>query len=193
MIVRGSFIGHGDYISQVIADMGRVSVTSSNSLRRSSPSARKRAQSMGRLGEEVEDESYHYEKINHRSESVKAGRSATYWQDRIRQVRSESGSPKINRDLQRTKSSSQVGSPTEATPLTPRTPQRTGDGSQCVRGERTGQRQRPTSCLYNLQTPETNRFQVRLRPGVNHLPDLLASSRETPRRPQSSYDLRVRL
>lgn len=193
-IVRGSFIGHGDYISQVIADMGRVSVTSSNSLRRSSPSARKRAQSMGRLGEVVEDESYHYEKINQRSESVKAGRSATYWQDRIRQVRSESGSPRVNRDLQRTKSSSQVGSPTEATPLTPSTPQRTGDVSeQCVRNEKAGQRQRPTSCLYNSQTAETSRFQVRLRPGVNHLPDLLASSRETPRRPQSSYDLRVRL
>ncbi|XP_024858775.2 serine/threonine-protein kinase PAK 6-like [Kryptolebias marmoratus] len=189
-IVRGSFIGHGDYISQVIADMGRVSVTSSNSLRRNSPSARKRAQSLGRLGELVEGESYHYEKINHRSQSVKAGGSSTYWQDRIRQVHSESGSPRVNRDLQRTKSSSQVGSPTEATPLTPGTPPRTGE--QCVRNEGAGQKQRPASCLnYNLQTPETNRFQLRLRPGATHLPDLLSSSREIPRRPQSSYDLRL--
>ncbi|XP_062292807.1 serine/threonine-protein kinase PAK 6-like isoform X2 [Scomber scombrus] len=43
-IVRGSFIGHGDYIAHVIAEMSRLSVSGSNSLRRSSPSARKRAQ-----------------------------------------------------------------------------------------------------------------------------------------------------
>ncbi|XP_013879358.1 serine/threonine-protein kinase PAK 6b isoform X2 [Austrofundulus limnaeus] len=191
-IVRGSFIGHGDYISQVIADMGRVSVTGSNSLRRSSPSARKRAQSLGRLGELVENDSYHYEKIDNHNQSTNSGRSPTYWQDRIRQVRSESGSPKVNRDLHRTKSSSQVGSPTEDTPLTPGTPLRTGDTSErCVRNEGAGQKQRPTSCLYNLQTADTNKFQLRLRPGANHLPDLLSSSRETPKRPQSSYDLRL--
>ncbi|KAF7231061.1 serine/threonine-protein kinase PAK 6b [Nothobranchius furzeri] len=193
-IVRGSFVGHDDYISQVIADMSRVTVTSSNSLRRSSPSARKRAQSMGRLGELPEDGSYNYEKISggRGSGSGKAGRSPTYWQDRIRQVRSESGSPKVNRAMQRTQSSSQVSSLPEATPLVSETPHWTVDvGEHGIQGDGAGQRQRPFSCLYNIQTSESSKPQARLRPGVTHLPDLLSSSRETPRRPQSSYDLRV--
>ncbi|CAF95083.1 unnamed protein product, partial [Tetraodon nigroviridis] len=57
-IVRGSMIGHGDYIAAMINDMSRLSVTSSNSLRKSSPSARKRAQSLGRLGENIPVPSY---------------------------------------------------------------------------------------------------------------------------------------
>ncbi|CAL8272212.1 unnamed protein product [Merluccius merluccius] len=60
-IVRGSMIGHGDYITAMINDMSRLSVTSSNSLRKSSPSARKRAQSLGRLGEVREGDNYQYE------------------------------------------------------------------------------------------------------------------------------------
>lgn len=63
-IVRGSFIGHEDYISAAIAQMSRLSVTSSNSLRRSSPSVRKRAQSLGRLGELAEAETYEYQELN---------------------------------------------------------------------------------------------------------------------------------
>ncbi|KAG7461239.1 hypothetical protein MATL_G00207940 [Megalops atlanticus] len=50
-IVRGTFEGHGAYISQVISDLSRLSVSSSNSLRRTSPSERKRASSLTRLGE----------------------------------------------------------------------------------------------------------------------------------------------
>ncbi|XP_027895257.1 serine/threonine-protein kinase PAK 4-like isoform X1 [Xiphophorus couchianus] len=187
-IVRGSFIGHGDYISHVISEMSRVSVTSSNSLRRTSPSARKRAQSMGRLGEVAEDESYHYLEISRRSSSVKAGGSATYWQDRIRQVRSESGSPRANRNLQRTKSSSQVSSVSEAAPLSPTSPQRTTYTPEpSVRNGGVGLKQRPTS--YH-QAAETGRPQLRPRAGANHLPDLLSSSTETPRRPHSTYDLK---
>ncbi|XP_049913417.1 serine/threonine-protein kinase PAK 6-like isoform X2 [Epinephelus moara] len=210
-IVRGSFIGHGDYISHVISEMSRLSVTSSNSLRRSSPSARKRAQSLGRLGEVEEDESYQYEELNCRGDGGKTDGSSTYWQDRIRQVRSESGSPKLNGTLQRAKSTCEV-----ATPRTPVTPQRTGvttgstgvttgstgvsgstgmtgsPGGQYARSEGAGLRQRPTSCHYNLPTAETNsRAHLRLKPAANHLPDLLSSSRETPRRPYSSYDLKV--
>uniref|UniRef100_M4A593 non-specific serine/threonine protein kinase n=1 Tax=Xiphophorus maculatus TaxID=8083 RepID=M4A593_XIPMA len=189
-IVRGSFIGHGDYISHVISEMSRVSVTSSNSLRRTSPSARKRAQSMGRLGEVAEDESYHYLEISRRSSSVKAGGNATYWQDRIRQVRSESGSPRANRNLQRTKSSSQVSSVSEAAPLSPTSPQRTTYTPEpSVRNGGVGLKQRPTS--YH-QAAETGRPQLRPRAGANHLPDLLSSSTETPRRPHSTYDLKVR-
>ncbi|XP_038132491.1 serine/threonine-protein kinase PAK 6-like [Cyprinodon tularosa] len=181
-IVRGSFIGHGDYISHVISEMSRVSVTSSNSLRRTSPSARKRAQSMGRLGELAEDESYHYLEISRRSSSVKAGGAATYWQDRIRQVRSESGSPRVNRDLQRTKSSSQVSAVPEEAPLSPSPPQMEEPGAR---------RQRPAYHQHHLQEAESSRPQMRPRPGANHLPDLLASSREGPRRPHSSYDLKL--
>uniref|UniRef100_A0A8C9X9X2 non-specific serine/threonine protein kinase n=1 Tax=Sander lucioperca TaxID=283035 RepID=A0A8C9X9X2_SANLU len=62
-IVRGSMIGHGDYIAAMINDMNRLSVTSSNSLRKSSPSARKRAQSLGRLGEVNERDTYQYEDL----------------------------------------------------------------------------------------------------------------------------------
>lgn len=190
-IVRGSFIGHGDYISHVISEMSRLSVTSSNSLRRSSPSARKRARSLGRLGELVEDESYQYEELNRRGDDGKSGGGSTYWQDRIRQVRSESGSPRLNGTLQRTKSTCQVGS--ESTLPTPGPPQRTGEtGGRYAHSEEAGLRQRTTSCHYNPQIVETNsRPHPRLRPAVNHLPDLLSSSRETPRRPHSSYDLKV--
>ncbi|KAM4712572.1 serine/threonine-protein kinase PAK 6b isoform 2-T3 [Anableps anableps] len=192
-IVRGSFIGHGDYISHAISEMSRVCVTSSNSLRRTSPSARKRAQSLGRLGELTEDESYHYLEITRRSSSsVKAGGNSTYWQDRIRQVRSESGSPKVNRDLQRTKSSSLVSSAAEAAPLGPEAPQTAGHAVEPrARNGGVGQKQRPTSYHQTLQTPETSRPQLRLRPGADHLPDLLSSSRETPRRPHSSYDVKL--
>ncbi|XP_070781741.1 serine/threonine-protein kinase PAK 6b [Enoplosus armatus] len=193
-IVRGSFIGHGDYISHVISEMSRLSVTSSNSLRRSSPSARKRARSLGRLGELAENETYQYEALNCHADNRKTGGSSTYWQDRIRQVRSESVSPKLNGALQRAKSTCEVGTLSEATPPTPVTPQRTGvrgsTGGQYTHIEGAGLRQRPTSC--HLQTVETNsRPHLRLKPAVNHLPDLLSSSRETPRRPHSTYDLKL--
>ncbi|XP_062325936.1 serine/threonine-protein kinase PAK 6 [Osmerus eperlanus] len=62
-IVRGSMIGHGDYIAAMINDMSRLSVTSSNSLRKSSPSSRRRAQSLGRLGEVCEGDVYQYEDL----------------------------------------------------------------------------------------------------------------------------------
>lgn len=188
-IVRGSFIGHGDYISHVISELTRMSVSSSNSLRRSSPSARKRARSMGRLGELAEDESYQYEELGHRGSSVKSGGSSTYWQDRIRQVRSDSSSPKLNGALQRAKSTCQVDSSSETTPLKLDKPQRTGEPSGLyARSEGAELRNRTAS-----YTVETNRHQVRLRPAVGHLPDLLFSSRENSRRPHSSYDLQVRL
>uniref|UniRef100_A0A667Z9T0 non-specific serine/threonine protein kinase n=1 Tax=Myripristis murdjan TaxID=586833 RepID=A0A667Z9T0_9TELE len=218
MIVRGSFIGHGDYISHVIAEMSRLSVTGSNSLRRSSPSARKRAKSLGRLGELAEGDAYQYEELNRQDERRNGG--APYWQDRVRQVRSESGSPKlagkqppsVNGALLRAKSSYEMRSPAAATPTvtTPTAPavrllQRTSStAAHYGHSERAGpaggvgprellSRQRPTSCHYNLQTLETNaRASLRPRP-ANQLPDLLSSSRETPRRPHSSYDLKVTL
>ncbi|XP_041831435.1 serine/threonine-protein kinase PAK 6b [Melanotaenia boesemani] len=185
-IVRGSFIGHGDYISHVISELSHLSVTSSNSLRRSSPSARKRAQSMGCLGESAHEDLYQYQEISRHDNRVKGNENSTYWQDRIRLVRSESGSPKLNGPLARTKSSCQVTSVPEAMPLSPGTPQRTGE--HYAHSEGAGLRRRAPSCL---QTVETNRAHLRPRPGVTHLPDLLSSSKETPRRPHSSYDLKL--
>ncbi|XP_035851645.1 serine/threonine-protein kinase PAK 6-like [Sander lucioperca] len=191
-IVRGSFIGHGDYISHVISELSGLSVSGSNSLRRSSPSARKRARSLGRLGELAEDESYQYEK-------TAAG--TTYWQDRIRQESAV---------LHRAKSSAEVTAPPtdeatpptdEATPPTDARLQRTegtgpkhstggkgSTGGPYARSEGAGLRQRPTSCQYGLQMVETNiRPPLRLKSDVHHLPDLLSSSTQTPRMHHSSY------
>ncbi|XP_012692108.1 serine/threonine-protein kinase PAK 6 [Clupea harengus] len=98
-IVRGSFIGHGDYISAMLSDMNRLSVSSSNSLRKSSPSARKRAQSLGRLGEEREGEPYQYEDLAvadpHGGGADPHGRwrERERERERLRIVHSESGTP----------------------------------------------------------------------------------------------------
>ncbi|KAG7233560.1 hypothetical protein INR49_006835 [Caranx melampygus] len=184
-IVRGSFIGHGDYISHVISEMSRLSVSSSNSLRRCSPSARKRARSLGRLGELAEDGSYQFEKLSRSGDQANSNGRSTYWQDRIRQVCSETASPRLNGALQRVKSHCHGRS--EATPPTP---QRTsGTGGRYARSEEAELRQRSTSCRYNLQSD--TRAHLRPKPAESHLPDLLSSSTQTPRRPHSSYDLKV--
>ncbi|XP_076834895.1 serine/threonine-protein kinase PAK 6 isoform X1 [Brachyhypopomus gauderio] len=91
-IVRGSFIGHGDYISAMLSDMSRLSVSSSNSLRKTSPSARKRAQSLGRLGEVAEGDTYQYEDLE-RTEPHLDPNAHTQWGDQPRNVHSESGTP----------------------------------------------------------------------------------------------------
>lgn len=173
--------------------MSRLSVSSSNSLRRSSPSARKRANSLGQLGEVAEDESYEYEALSGLG-SDKTGGGSTYWQDRIRQVRSESPSARLSGALQRAKSICEVGAVSEATP--PMTPQRTGvigaPGEQYARSDGAGLRQKAISCSNTLQHVNTNSTpHLKLKP-TNHLPDLLSSFQETPRRPHSTYDLKVR-
>ncbi|XP_041661030.1 serine/threonine-protein kinase PAK 6-like [Cheilinus undulatus] len=184
-IVRGSFIGHEDYISHVIAEMSRLSVSSSNSLRRSSPSARKRARSLGRLGELEEHDSYQYEELNQHGDATKTSRSSTYWQDRIRAVRSERGSPKLNGHLQRAKSTCEVG--TETPPPAPAAQRTAGP---YARSEGAGLKQRPISCQYSMQTVDGSRAHLRQK-AASHLPDLLKTSRETPRRPHSTYDLQL--
>ncbi|MBN3310565.1 serine/threonine-protein kinase PAK 6 [Amia ocellicauda] len=90
-IVRGSFIGHGDYIAAALSDLSKISVTSSNSLRKTSPSARKRAQSLGRLGEVKETDSYQYEDLSRNGQNG----GQPNWKDRVQNVRSESGSPHL--------------------------------------------------------------------------------------------------
>ncbi|KAL7861831.1 hypothetical protein SRHO_G00132720 [Serrasalmus rhombeus] len=89
-IVRGSFVGHGDYISAMLSDMSRLSVTSSNSLRKSSPSTRKRAQSLGRLGEVIEGDTYQYEDLEQGDPEADA---QAKWREQSRNVHSESGTP----------------------------------------------------------------------------------------------------
>lgn len=197
--------------------MTRLSVTSSNSLRRSSPSARKRAQSMGRLGELVEGDTYQYEELG--QDNHKNAENSTLWQDRVRQVRSESGSPQLvpkksatlppNGALPRAKSTHEMSMPVVGEPAClPRGPPSTPPGGRGT-GHYTGREvaglnnvpqqhrignQRPVSCLYSPHTPgQQSGVNLRVKSTVNHLPDLLASSKDTPRRPHSSYDLKVSL
>ena len=141
--------------------------------------------------------------------------SPTYWQDRIRQVCSESGSPKLvgkrsstlpaNGMLPRAKSSyeidfSSVPTPSRAPPLAAPEAHRTGSlMGHYTRSERAGptprpglRSQRPASC-HGPQTPENgSRVNKRVKPAGNHLPDLLSTSKDSSRRPHSSYDLQVR-
>lgn len=88
-------IGHGDYIAAMINDMNRLSVTSSNSLRKSSPSARKRAQSLGRLGEVCEGDAYQYEGLTQGGEDDGDDEDdgQDQWRDRARNIHSETNTP----------------------------------------------------------------------------------------------------
>lgn len=170
--MRGSFVGHGDYISQVIAQMSRLSVSSSNSLRRNSPTtaARRRAQSMGRLGElgEMgEDQHYQYQAL---AEQKKANGS-TYWQARIQQACGGSG-------LQRAKSTCHVGELCETTPTSGLYAQ--SEGAELRRPRPLSKPRRPQGDRDDGTKPSP------------HLPDLLSSSKQqTARRPHSSYDMKV--
>ena len=200
--MRGSFIGHEDYITHVIAEMTKLSVTSSNSLRCTSLSARKRAQSLGRLGELEEGDSYQYLELAQGPDQGPHQASATYWQDRIRQVRSESGSPKLqaktgslpaNGVLPRAKSSHQIDFHPAPAPSKPPAPPAGPKVSRT--GSLTGHHARPPagpelSPGNKRPAPETgSRVNRRVKPAGSLLPDLLASAKG---RPHSSYDLNVR-
>ncbi|XP_011617532.2 serine/threonine-protein kinase PAK 4 [Takifugu rubripes] len=118
-IVRGSMIGHGDYIAALINDMSRLSVTSSNSLRKSSPSARKRAQSLGRLGEVSEGDPYQYESLTQDDEEEEDA-AQDHWTEKARNIHSETNTPYLgmkksitlqpNGILPKAKSTYEVGS-----------------------------------------------------------------------------------
>ncbi|XP_040267416.1 serine/threonine-protein kinase PAK 6-like [Bufo bufo] len=90
-VVRGSTIGLEGYISGILLDIQKLSVTSSNTLRGRSPLTRRRAQSLGVLGEErpnngqyvvpepnVPDKYSNYINCNGNS---KANRRQTMWPD----------------------------------------------------------------------------------------------------------------
>ncbi|XP_060722337.1 serine/threonine-protein kinase PAK 6b isoform X2 [Tachysurus vachellii] len=211
-IVRGSFIGHGDYIASAIAEMSRLSVTSSNSLRRTSVSLRKRAKSLGRLGDLVEGETYQYQELNEKKHQY--SQSVLGWHDWTRQVYSESGSPqpgaKKSATLQpnglppRAKSIIEVSTASTATPpLMPRDIlglQGAGHESNYAHSEKLGlynpsmvQRsskanQRPVSCLYNTPTLSQG---SKVTPRVPPITEPALVSVETSRRPYSTYDLKT--
>lgn len=217
--MRGSFIGHGDYISHALNQMARLSVSSSNSLRRTSPSLRKRAKSMGRIGEVTEGDGYQYEEMN-AARAAQGSPAAGDWQERLRSVRSESGSPRVsvrtkptapqpNGSAPRAKSVYEVCLDPVAQPREPRGTSRSVAASpptalrggemgrntrtfDAVRGQpiSTAQRnnaanQRPASCLLNNSSSNHTPSKANFSPKPDRI------SMETPRRPHSSYDLKV--
>uniref|UniRef100_A0A671MY19 non-specific serine/threonine protein kinase n=1 Tax=Sinocyclocheilus anshuiensis TaxID=1608454 RepID=A0A671MY19_9TELE len=179
LIVRGSFIGHEDYISAAIAQMSRLSVTSSNSLRRTSLSLRKRAQSLGRLGELAEGETYEYQELNEADR--RNGQPVSDWCSRSRQIQSESGSPRpesknsytINSTESRPRAKSMFMGQPVLMPrdilLAPRTDKTDGKPNQ-----------RPVSCLYSSYSQNNGARLSSDQPKM-----------ETQRRPQSTYNFKV--
>ncbi|XP_046692810.1 serine/threonine-protein kinase PAK 6b isoform X1 [Silurus meridionalis] len=213
-IVRGSFIGHGDYIASAIAEMSRLSVTSSNSLRRTSPSLRKRAQSLGRLGELIEVDTYQYQELNQNKQ--KNGQPTLDWHDWPPQVYSESGSPRPGATTKKCATLQSNGLPprarsifevsmasTRKPPLMPRDilglsgPDQEG---KYAHSERLGldypgvaqkvskTNQRPVSCLYNTPTLSQG---SRVKQMVSPSSELPLVSVGSSRRPYSTYDLKT--
>lgn len=210
-------IGHGDYISAMLSDMSRLSVTSSNSLRKSSPSARKRAQSLGRLGEVNEADAYQYEGLDE---------AESHWGDKSRNIHSESSTPYMglkksvmlqpNGVLPRAKSTYEVsmsileGAPPHPTlpapppppfpvPPPPRSMYLGGDiGSPT---ERLMMRRefpivfahnhRPMTCFYSPTMPMQHPHGDSLTPDMRSANRLLVHPQNSPGRPYSSYDLKV--
>uniref|UniRef100_A0A671M6C1 non-specific serine/threonine protein kinase n=1 Tax=Sinocyclocheilus anshuiensis TaxID=1608454 RepID=A0A671M6C1_9TELE len=187
-IVCGSMIGHGDYISAMLSDMSRLSVTSSNSLRKSSPSARKRAQSLGRLGEVSEADVYQYEALDEPD---------PHWADKSRNIHSESGTPYMglkksvmlqpNGVLPRAKSTYEVSmsSPPLPPPSIP-----VPEPPLMMRREFPivfSHNQRPITCFYSPTMPHGDG----LTPDMRTVNRLLVHLQNSPGRLYSSYDLKV--
>ncbi|XP_056336925.1 serine/threonine-protein kinase PAK 6b isoform X2 [Danio aesculapii] len=166
-IVRGSFIGHEDYISAAIAQMSRLSVTSSNSLRRRSPSVRKRAQSLGRLGELAEAETYEYQELNNTNH-----RTSSDLHRGSRPIQSPQTESKHSPTRARS-----VHEATMFTGLMPRDILLHRAG--CEGNDNAGNKpnQRPVSCLYSQSD------------GAKLSSD--QPKMETQRRPQSTYDFKT--
>ncbi|XP_073683585.1 serine/threonine-protein kinase PAK 6 [Garra rufa] len=218
-IVRGSMIGHGDYISAMLSDMSRLSVTSSNSLRKSSPSARKRAQSLGRLGEVNEGDAYQYETLDE---------PEPHWADKSRNIHSESGTPYMglkksvtlqpNGILPRAKSTFEVsmscldGPPPPPPPALPAPPPPPIPVPEPPRSMYLGgdigspterlmmrrefpivfsHNQRPITCFYSPTMPMQQPHGDSLTPDMRTTNRLLVHPQNSPGRPYSSYDLKA--
>ncbi|XP_053553879.1 serine/threonine-protein kinase PAK 6 [Bombina bombina] len=89
-VVRGSTIGLEGYITGILNDIQKLSVTSSNTLRGKSPLTRRRAQSLGVLGEEKSHEGHYlaeqsqtekYGNFLNCNGGSKASRRQTMWPD----------------------------------------------------------------------------------------------------------------
>ncbi|XP_067274441.1 LOW QUALITY PROTEIN: serine/threonine-protein kinase PAK 6b [Pseudorasbora parva] len=190
-IVRGSFIGHEDYISAAIAHMSQLSVTSSNSLRRTSPSLRKRAQSLGRLGESVEGEMYEYQELN--GANLRNNQSVLDWQAKSKNFQSEIGSPRSNLKKSftldpndsrtRSKSIHEATMFTEQPMLMPRdillSPRTVHERLTIAKMDGKSP-QRPVSCLYSPYSKNDGAKLISEQPKM-----------ETQKRPQSTYNFKV--
>ncbi|KAA0708179.1 Serine/threonine-protein kinase PAK 6 [Triplophysa tibetana] len=190
-IVRGSFIGHEDYISAAIAQLSRLSVSSSNSLRRSSPSQRRRAQSLGRLTEVTEGETYEYQGLNEANQ--RNGKQVTDWLTRSQQVHSESGSPRASSktfdpsdNRPRAKSIHEVSMLMEETALMPRDILLLPRAGPQLVVSRTGGRksERPVSCFYNTYSADD---ESTTSPSAS----VRQQRPSTPARPNSTYNFKV--
>ncbi|XP_037343060.2 serine/threonine-protein kinase PAK 6 [Pungitius pungitius] len=216
-IVRGSMIGHGDYIAAMVNNMNRLSVTSSNSLRKSSPSARKRAQSLGRLGEVCEGDAYQYEGLTRGDEDDEdedgeddgGGGGRDPWRDRARDIHSETNTPYLgmkrsvtlhpNGILPKARSTYEVSVTSLERPAPPPAPPPQERviwtrEFQLPRGppppQPQPQHQRAVACFYS---PAAAALQPRcgppeLRPNA---PMYAPPQNSPPGRPFSSYDLRA--
>uniref|UniRef100_A0A8C6UL27 non-specific serine/threonine protein kinase n=1 Tax=Neogobius melanostomus TaxID=47308 RepID=A0A8C6UL27_9GOBI len=216
-IVRGSMIGHGDYISAMISDMSRLSVTSSNSLRKSSPSNRKRAQSLGRLGEENEGDTYQYESLTQDEEDDNDPQDQ--WRDRARNIHSETNTPYLgmkksitlqhNGILPKARSTYEVSIPHEGPPLPPHPPNVHAPCHTAYMSADMGSPQerviwkrdiplptppRPVACFYNpsmtVQQPPTHVEQATAGLELRPAAPMYMHPQNSPGRPFSSYDLK---
>ncbi|XP_028294005.1 serine/threonine-protein kinase PAK 6 [Gouania willdenowi] len=219
-IVRGSMFGHGEYISAMINDMSRLSVTSSNSLRKSSPSARKRARSLGRLGEVNEGDTYQYEGLT-QDDDEDVG--VEDWRDRARNIHSETNTPYLgmkksitlqpNGILPKAKSTYEVGVSSHDGPLPPTVSQNIQVSSQVafVSGgagnpqERViwkkdfqlphGMRpnQRPVACFYSpaITVQQSHGDQGTAPSDFRPSVQMYMHPQNSPGRPFSCYDLKT--
>lgn len=216
-------IGHGDYITAMINDMSRLSVTSSNSLRKSSPSARKRAKSLGRLGEVNEGDPYQYEGLIQDDEDEEDA-ARDHWRDKARTIHSESNTPYLgmkksitlqpNGILPKATSTYEVGGGSLEGPSQARQNQNipmpshgnytggdAGSPQERVLWKRDFQLPRgmppnqiPVACFYSpamslQQQQDQSVIPTELRPSV----PMYMHTQNSPGRPFSSYDLKVRL
>lgn len=219
-IVRGSMIGHGEYIAAMINDMSRLSVTSSNSLRKSSPSARKRAQSLGRLGEVNEGDGYQYEGLT-QDDDEEEDVGQEHWRDKARNIHSETNTPYLgikksitlqpNGILPKAKSTYEVGvsfiegplQPPQTIPAPSHGPYMSGEvGSpqerviwkrdfQLPRGMPSNQR--PVACFYSPVVTVQQHLGDKGTVTTERRPNppMYMHTQNSPGRPFSSYDLKV--
>lgn len=215
-------IGHGDYMTAMINDMSRLSVTSSNSLRKSSPSARKRAQSLCRLGEVSEGDTYQYESLTQEEDDDKDP-DMDEWGNRTRNIHSETNTPYLglkksvtlqpNGILPKAKSTYEVGSPEGH--FLPPYPQNVpvsshgaymntevGSPQERVIWKRDFQlprgippNHRHIACFYSpgVTVQQAHGEQGTVAPEIRPNPPSYMHPHNSPGRPFSSYDLKVSL